>query len=81
MIDRLPVLEGMGVTPTETVPPGGTVVVTAQGSDPDGDRVTFEYEWSVNGEPTDDVGNTFETGSLHRGDEIVDRWPVDLRGW
>jgi hypothetical protein len=78
VIDRLPVLEGMGVTPPETVPPGETVVVAAPGSDPDGDRVTFEYEWTVNGEATDDVGNTFETGSLRHGDEIVVRvWAND----
>jgi len=78
VIDRLPVLQGMGVTPPETVPPGEVVVVAAQGSDPDGDQVTFDYEWTVNGEPTEDVGNTFETGSLRHGDEIVVRvWAND----
>jgi hypothetical protein len=71
VIDQAPVISGLAITPPETVAPGERIVVTSEGRDPDGDSVTFDYEWTVNGERRDEVGNTLATDGLRQGDEIV----------
>jgi hypothetical protein len=48
--------------------PGDTWWVDASGSDPDGDTVTFLYEWTKNGEPAG-KGRMLES-QMKRGDKI-----------
>ena len=48
---------------------GIEVQAKPQGSDPDGDRLTFEFQWSVDGKVVA-RGDTFDTTGLRRGDEI-----------
>ena len=48
---------------------GMEVQAKPQGSDPDGDSVDFEYQWSVDGRVLAE-GDTFDTTGLRRGDEI-----------
>jgi hypothetical protein len=48
--------------------PGGALSVVVTGSDPDGDAVTFLYEWTINNEP---AGNDQRIrGTVKRGDRI-----------
>jgi hypothetical protein len=70
VVDRPPTLTGVGVDPSSKVPPGDPVTAVAQAHDPDGDRVTFEYAWQVNGEPVSGQGNLFSTEDLTQGDRI-----------
>jgi hypothetical protein len=70
VVDRPPTLTGVGVDPSSKVPPGDPVTAVAQAHDPDGDRVTFEYAWQVNGEPVSGRGNLFSTEGLAQGDRI-----------
>jgi hypothetical protein len=70
VIDRPPTLTGVGVDPASKVPPGDPVTAVAQAHDPDGDPVTFEYAWQVNGEPVSTRGNLFSTDGLAQGDRI-----------
>jgi hypothetical protein len=70
VVDRPPTLTGVGVDPSSKVPPGDPVTAVAQAHDPDGDRVTFEYAWQVNGEPVSGRGNLFSTEGLAQGDKI-----------
>jgi hypothetical protein len=52
----------------EIFKPGDRLYVDASGSDIDGDDVTVEFEWTINGEP---AGNGREIGNqLKRGDRI-----------
>ena len=70
VINRPPSVTRISVEPSGQVAPGAPLVASAEGSDGDGDAVTFEYEWSVNGRPTAVRGNVFKTGELKQGDEI-----------
>jgi len=56
----------------DTASIGTMMTVNASGSDPDGDEITFTYQWRVNGSP---MGrpvreNTFDTSSLHKKDIV-----------
>jgi len=70
VINRPPRLTGVGVDPAATVAPGGSISAVAQAEDPDGDRVTIEYEWRVNGERVRERGTLFSTDGLAQGDVI-----------
>ncbi len=70
VVDLPPTLTGVGLDPSSKVPPGDPVKAVAQAHDPDGDRVTFEYAWQVNGEPASGGGNLFSTEGLAQGDRI-----------
>ena len=48
---------------------GIKVQAKPQASDPDGDSVRFEFQWSVDGRVVAE-GDTFDTTGLRRGDEI-----------
>ncbi len=52
----------------EVFKPGDVLNVEVTGSDPDGDEVTFLYEWTKNGEPAGN-GKQIE-GTLKRGDTV-----------
>lgn len=65
-----PVLEHVELVP-EFFKPGDNVGVEAKASDADGDPVTVEYQWSVNGEPAG-AGSTLDA-PLSRGDSFTVR--------
>ncbi|MGH0035110.1 MAG: hypothetical protein ACQGVK_08770 [Myxococcota bacterium] len=48
-------------------------VVDPMADDPDGDPLSFEYSWRVNGEDTGEQGDAFATGALRRGDRLTVR--------
>jgi len=54
----------------EGVRVGKTLVATPDAQDPDGDRLRYDFEWSVNGERRGDEAS-FSLSGLRRGDEIV----------
>lgn len=72
VIDRMPVIEGIAIDPPKSVYPGDSIVVTPTASDPDGDRVDFEFTWLVNDEPVDHEGegHSFSTEGLSHGDRV-----------
>jgi hypothetical protein len=70
VINRPPIVTGVGVEPVSTVAPGNPITAIAQARDPDGDSVDFEWEWQVNGEPVDTRGNLFSTEGLKQGDIV-----------
>jgi hypothetical protein len=47
--------------------------VSPTAADPDGDFVTFSYQWLVNGRPTDQTGDSFAKSRAGRGDEVAVR--------
>ena len=54
---------------TEVTKPGDALGVAVEGSDVDGDKITFLYEWTINGEP---AGSEEKLGKLiKRGDLVV----------
>jgi hypothetical protein len=48
-------------------------VVDPMADDADGDDLTFEYTWRVNGRASDHDGDAFPTASLRRGDRLTVR--------
>jgi hypothetical protein len=54
----------------EGVRVGKTLVATPDAQDPDGDRLSYDFEWRVNGERRGDEA-AFSLAGLRRGDEIV----------
>lgn len=70
VIDRAPTVTAVGVDPSAKVPPGNPIKAVAQAHDPDGDPVTFEYHWMVNGKPVDGRGSVFSTKGLAKGDVV-----------
>ena len=70
VVDRPPVVTGVGLSPAPKVAPGSPIKAVAQAHDPDGDLVRFEYAWLVNGEPAAARGDLFSTEGLHHGDRV-----------
>ncbi|MEN8185463.1 MAG: hypothetical protein ABFS46_23350, partial [Myxococcota bacterium] len=71
--NRRPRLLSVALEPEGEVAAGDRVSVLARGEDPDGDRLDFEYHWSVNGREVEDVGPSFSSRGLARGDQIQAR--------
>jgi hypothetical protein len=70
VINRPPKMMGVGVDPASQVAPGDPISAVAQARDPDGDPVSFEYVWHVNGESVSERGTLFSTEGLAYGDAI-----------
>jgi len=68
--NQRPRLTEVHIEPWERVPRGGSLEVRADGVDPDGDTLSFDYAWQVNGEPVEASGTSFSTASLSAGDEV-----------
>ncbi len=93
--DRLtsPAVEGTPVSAGPNHPPSvqsatiqpnpislsGSVAVHVEGQDPDGDRLSFRYQWLANGRPLGgEVGSTLNPRALRRGDRVgVEIIPTD----
>jgi cyclophilin family peptidyl-prolyl cis-trans isomerase len=56
-VDTAPVVDGVTMSPT-TATTTSTLTATPTGHDPDGDSVTFLYQWSIEGEGTVTGANT-----------------------
>ena len=66
-----PAIRSASIFPS-TVTLDSTLQVEIQGEDQDGDRLTYKYQWSVNGSPLPDaVGPSFATEQLRKGDQIT----------
>lgn len=66
-----PVVKAVAISPGEAIP--GTVLRAApEGSDPDGDEVTFRFRWSVNGKAAGEqtISDTFNTSGLKKKDMV-----------
>jgi hypothetical protein len=70
VIDRVPTLTAVALSPEEAVTPGQPVSARAVVADPDGDDIDVEYVWYVNGTVAKASGSVFQTGDLKQGDEI-----------
>jgi hypothetical protein len=68
--NRPPEILSVDLEPAREVVRGTPVAVFSSGSDPDGDPVSYEYHWSVNGRELREDGAQLETDRLRRGDEI-----------
>jgi len=69
--NRPPSLLAVRLAPDEAVRPGQVVEALVEAEDPDGDRLRFQYSWFVNGERRSRGDQTFDTGSLRRGDKLA----------
>ncbi|MGH0031890.1 MAG: putative Ig domain-containing protein [Myxococcota bacterium] len=70
LANRPPEIEEIDLEPGREVVSGTPVVVFPSGVDPDGDRLTYLYEWTVNGRDARAEGALLETKRMRRGDEI-----------
>ncbi len=68
--NRPPRFTGVQVSPGRRIESGQDVSVIAHAVDPDGDEVTLEYSWQVNGDSTEETGRVFSTSGLARGDTV-----------
>jgi hypothetical protein len=68
--NRPPRVERMTVEPETRITTGMTLVIRPEGSDDDDDDLSFQYAWTLNGEPMDHAGPEFDTRSLTRGDIV-----------
>jgi hypothetical protein len=68
--NRPPVLFAVGLESADAIVPGRPLVASPSADDPDGDEMTFEYAWRVNGESLDVSGPELPTEDLKRGDRV-----------
>jgi hypothetical protein len=68
--NRRPVITGLGLEPSGTVPRGETLRARAAARDPDGDDVEVRFEWRVNGRLAEGQGDSLSTAALVPGDEV-----------
>ena len=68
--NRPPRIERLMMGPALEISAGVDVEVQPEAGDEDGDELTFTYRWSVNGEPVDAEGPSFDTRALTKGDVV-----------
>jgi hypothetical protein len=68
--NRAPKLAGLRVEPVGRISAGEEVRARAEASDPDGDPISFDYTWSVNGKEVAEGGPVFSTRGLDHGDKL-----------
>jgi hypothetical protein len=68
--NRPPVITSVRVEPSQNLVAGVDLLAAPNLRDHDGDRVTEEYEWRVNGRRQQVEGNRFSTRGLDRGDRV-----------
>jgi hypothetical protein len=69
--NRPPVLQGVVLEPLGEVSASNDVTAVPRSYDPDGDDVTYEYSWRINGEPARSEGAVLSAREFERGDEIT----------
>ncbi|HEY8156879.1 MAG TPA: putative Ig domain-containing protein [Myxococcota bacterium] len=68
--NRPPRIVNLTIQPAGRITAAGPITAIATGDDPDGDSVSYEYTWTVNGSPSDERGSVFPDTELKRGDII-----------
>jgi hypothetical protein len=68
-----PVVAKVRFEPAEAVKPGDIVIAVAEGDDPDGDELSFHYEWRVGDQVVGTDRERFDTAKLKRGDPLTVR--------
>lgn len=68
--NRPPRISSLTIQPAGKITAAGPITAIAQGSDPDGDPVSYEYTWTVNGSASDERGSVFPDTELTRGDIV-----------
>ena len=66
-----PVIHGLVIEPLQEVTGGTDVTAIPKASDPDGDELSFDYRWDVNGSTVRNEGPTLPGSAFSRGDTIV----------
>lgn len=76
--NRPPMVTQLVLTP-EIAKTNDSLQISATGSDPDGDSVTFQYQWFYNGERLlGEIGQSFPESKTNHGDRIaVEVTPFD----
>lgn len=65
-----PELVAVSLRPEGDVNRGKPLTAVPAASDPDGDGLSFDYTWTVNGTKSDERGDTLDTTKLKRGDTV-----------
>lgn len=82
VIDRVPTLTAVSLSPETSAAPGQPVSARVMAADPDGDLLDFEYVWYVNGSPVEASGAMLATEGLSQGDVIhAEIRASDGRNW
>ncbi len=68
--NRAPVLTGLTLEPSQDLRAGMSVTASPEAEDPDNDRLTYRYEWSVN-DTVRGEERVLATDGLRRGDKIT----------
>jgi len=68
--NTVPVLQGVVIEPLGEVTADRDVTASPKAVDPDGDDVSFEYSWYVNGSPAGDDSPVLSAEHFDRGDQI-----------
>jgi hypothetical protein len=68
--NRPPSVERLAIRPAKNIVAGMTLRAEAFASDPEGDALELRYEWRVNGKPSGEAGEVFDTAGLKRGDTL-----------
>jgi hypothetical protein len=68
--NRPPRIANLTIQPAGRITAAGPITAIATGDDPDGDPVSFEYTWTVNGSTSDEHGSVFPDTELKRGDIV-----------
>jgi hypothetical protein len=69
--NRPPRISNLTIQPAGKITAAGPITAVATGDDPDGDPVTYEYTWTVNGSTSEERGSVFPDTELKRGDIVV----------
>ncbi|HUT55084.1 MAG TPA: hypothetical protein VM658_16970 [bacterium] len=68
--NKLPEVSSVKLTPA-SIQPGDSVYASVQARDMEGDQLTYEYQWIVNGKPAEGARDKmFSTDGLAPGDQI-----------
>ena len=68
--NRAPRIANFTIQPAGRITAAGPISAIATGDDPDGDPITYEYTWTVNGSTSDERGPVFPDTELKRGDIV-----------
>jgi hypothetical protein len=68
--NRRPRLNIVHIRPWDRIALGQTLVARAEGADPDGDPLRYEFEWRVNGDPIQHHDTAYSTAGLSPGDLV-----------
>jgi hypothetical protein len=68
--NRPPRVASLTIQPAGRITAAGPIQAIATADDPDGDAVSYEYRWTLNGGPTEVDGSVFPDTELKRGDIV-----------